>query len=236
MLANDERAAHDVAVTAEILGARVHHQIRAEFERSLPDRRRERVVAADERAALAAHLRDERSMSLMFSIGFDGVSIQTSRVCGVSAARTASSFVMSTNVCAHAHRPDDFAQLRCGAVIGLDRRDDVIARTQQAKHGERRGGARSVRGCVSAAFQRRDALLERRSSRIAGARVRVAARELTVGVALKRGAQCASPARPHPLRTSTSRPRGSAAVSIFMLVCAVTCTTDTVLHAASASG
>ena len=51
----NRRAADDVGVAAEVLGRRMHDEVGAELQRALVDRRRERVVDGDERAALARH-------------------------------------------------------------------------------------------------------------------------------------------------------------------------------------
>ena len=129
------------------------------------------------------------STSLMLSIGFEGVSIHTSRVLSVSACAHDFGVRHVDERVAHAHRADDVAQLLGGAVIDLDRRDHVIARTQQAEDRERCAGAGRICGRVRAAFERRDALLERAAARIVGTDVGIAARELAVDVALVRRAQ-----------------------------------------------
>ena len=49
VVVHDERAADDVGVAAEVLGGRVHDDIRPERQRLLQRRRRERVVDHDER-------------------------------------------------------------------------------------------------------------------------------------------------------------------------------------------
>ena len=66
---------------------------------------------------------------------------------------------------ADAHRADDVAQLLGGAVIALDRRQHVIARPEQAENRERCAGAGRIRSRLRAAFERRDALLERAAAR-----------------------------------------------------------------------
>ena len=60
-IAGGDEPADDVGVTAEVLGGRVHHDVGAELERPLQERRGERVVDDDARAALVrdrAHAQD----------------------------------------------------------------------------------------------------------------------------------------------------------------------------------
>ena len=70
----DQRAADDVGVAAEVLRQRVQHEVRAELERPLQERRRERVVDDDELAARVRDLRRTAAMSVMRSSGLVGVS------------------------------------------------------------------------------------------------------------------------------------------------------------------
>ena len=80
-----DRAADGVRVPAEVLGRRVHDGVGAELQRPLVDRRRERVVDRDERAARA---RDRRpATSTTFSVGLVGVSTQISFVVGAHRRR-----------------------------------------------------------------------------------------------------------------------------------------------------
>ena len=57
-LARHHRAAHHIAVTIEVLGRGVDHQIRSERQRLLPGRREKRVVDHDERTAGVPEGRD----------------------------------------------------------------------------------------------------------------------------------------------------------------------------------
>jgi hypothetical protein len=74
----DHGAADDIAVAVQILGGGVHHQVRAERERLLPERREKRVV--DHRPARRPHAphRRWRGCRRPRSSGLLGVSIHTS--------------------------------------------------------------------------------------------------------------------------------------------------------------
>ena len=85
--------AHDqVAVAGEVLGGAHHRVVRAELERALAQRARERVVDGDDARRRRAPRRSARGRSSTSSPGLEGDSSHTSVAPG-SAARTASSSV-----------------------------------------------------------------------------------------------------------------------------------------------
>ena len=72
----DDRAADHVAVAVQVLGGRMHDEVRAERQRLLPERREEGVVDHHQRAGRVRGLGD-RAISMIRSSGLLGVSIQT---------------------------------------------------------------------------------------------------------------------------------------------------------------
>ena len=182
----DERAADDVRVAAEVLGHRVGHDVRAEGERPLKVRRRERVVDARESAVIARDLRDRRNirdpqerigraldpheLRLFFESFLDRV-----RVGRIDESE---------------RKPEALVDLRhdpVRAAVEVISRDDVIARRQKAQHRVDRGHARREAQPVLAALELGERLLERRARRIARARVLVALGLRGLGLDVGRG-------------------------------------------------
>ena len=95
LVVGDGDAADDVAVTADILGRRMDHDLRAQRQRLLKIWRCERIVDRDDLARSRGAARS-RAMSTSLSSGLLGVSTQKSFVFGRIASRTASGSVMST--------------------------------------------------------------------------------------------------------------------------------------------
>jgi hypothetical protein len=78
---------------------------------------------------------------------------------------------------------DDVTKLFRRAVVTLERRNHMIALTQQTEHGKRRGRARGESKRCSAAFERGYALFQSLTIGIVGSDVRIATRVRAVCVA-----------------------------------------------------
>ena len=172
----DDDAAHRRAVAAQVLGHRVDDDVGAVLERPAQVRRGERVVD-DERNAGAVRDVGQRGdvadveLRIADRLRIDrlGVRLQRGAECGRIVG------VDERRVDAELRERD--RELRIGAAVERARGDDVVAvaRERQQRHHLRRhaGGGGERR---AAAFERRDALLERRDGRIRDARIDVAER------------------------------------------------------------
>ncbi len=111
-------------------------------------------------------------MSAMDSNGLVGVSTQISRVCGVIAARTASTSDSATGVYWTSHSGEHLVDQPEGAAVGVVGDDHVVAgpqhRPQRAVGGGHAGTERPPEGAL---FDGRQRGLQRGPGRVAGARV-----------------------------------------------------------------
>jgi hypothetical protein len=96
LVLDDDGPAAGIGVPADVLGRRMDHDVGAEGQRLLQVRGGEGVVD-DQQAPAAWAISAIAAMSVIFIIGFDGVSTHTMRVFPpATAARTASRSAMST--------------------------------------------------------------------------------------------------------------------------------------------
>ena len=165
---DDDRAADDVGVPAEVLRRRVHDDVGAELERALDDRRGERVVDGDERVAACAPA--IAAMSTTLSSGFVGVSTQTSFVSGRTRARDRVGVGLVDEVVVAGPSGEHLVDQPVGAAVEVVGQHDVVAGLAAAVSSAWVGRhAAGERGAVAALE-----LAERRSS---AARVGLAERE-----------------------------------------------------------
>ena len=169
-VARQDGAADDVTVAVEVLGRRVHDHRRAQIERALQHRGRERVVDGDLRAGLGRDLGDGRDVDdLEHRIGGRLEPYEArvgphrgSHLCGV----------------AHVHERSLEAPLLHDLVEDAERASVDVVTAEHVVAGlqaeQDRGGRRASaaeRDAVLGAFERGEAALERGARRVAGARV-----------------------------------------------------------------
>lgn len=77
-LAARHRAAEHAALAVEVLGGRMHDDVRAELQRTLQRRRAEAVIHREQHACLRA-IAATPAMSMTSVSGLDGVSVKNSR-------------------------------------------------------------------------------------------------------------------------------------------------------------
>ena len=200
--------ADGVRVAGEVLRRRVEHDVRAERQRALEGRRRERVVD-DEQRPLGIGRRGGRrarsataSMSMTFRCGFDGVSSQTSRVVASSPSRRtpAGSVARSAPAGRDPAWPGDPLEVAPRAAVDVVADEDRLAWSDELGDRGRRRGAARERDPVPAALEGGDRPLQPLAGRVLAPGVLVAA-----GSADRRlpGRTCSS-------GRSAARPRRSA--------------------------
>ena len=182
----DDGATHHVGVPAEVLGRRVQDQVGAEPERRLEDGRGGGVVAEVAGAGGVGDLADARNVRDLPQ----GVRGRLRP----HEPRVRLHRLLHGGEIGHVDErrleppaAERLAQQARGAVIGVERRDDVVAGGQRLEdRGRRRRGRRERRRRL-AALERGQTRLERAAVRIGVARVEEAARIRAVGLALERG-------------------------------------------------
>ena len=153
-----DEPAHDVGVTAEVLGRRVHDDVGAELERPLQERRGERVVDDDARAALVRDRADAEDVD----DGERGVGgrldpHQRGAVGPVALERVEVGEVgdgpLDARRCEHLrHQPE-------GAAVRVVGDDHALAGLEQPQHRVLGRHAAGEREAVERALERRQALL-----------------------------------------------------------------------------
>jgi len=185
---DDERPAHDVAVTADVLGRRVHDDVGAERDRLLQVRRREGVVDREHsthRARVRSDSADVRDREHRVRGGLDPHELGATgldRVEDRARVREVDRRVVDAPRAEHARDEP------VGAAVRVVGHDDVVARPQRRAQQRVLGceprGERERRG---AALGRAQRLFERRARRVARARVLVPAAQPADAVLLVGG-------------------------------------------------
>ena len=167
-------AADDVGVTVQILGRRMHHEIEAEFQRSLDPRARERIVGNREHVAPARDLRhrrefDELQQRIAGRLDPDHLRLGTdrrfdpSRIGHVDEAHAQARRAL-------AHVLEQPVRAAVEVVAG----DDMCARVERIEDGRHPGQPRREGETAGTAFEIGHAGLQRGPRRIGRARVVVA--------------------------------------------------------------
>ena len=181
-------AAEDVAVAAEILGRRVHHEIGAELNRPLQDGCRPRVVDGEPRA------RPARDRGSGRDVGH--VQPRVRRRLSPDEPGTRSHGRLDGRRIGHVHERrlqapprEVIAQQDRRAVVGILGRDHVIAGIERLEDGRRRGRSGRERRGARAAFQLAETRLEREPRGVGRPRVNETAGILAVRGALEGSGQ-----------------------------------------------
>src|SRR4051794_20881752 len=167
-LLDDRRTADRVGVAAEVLRGRVHHRVRAELERALVDRGRERIVDRHERAALALdHAREVDDVERRVGRRLDP---DQHRVVAYGALERVE-VALVHHVVLEAEAREHLVDEPVGAAVEVVGQDHVRAGARDRRDERVLGGhARGERGGVPA-LQRAQRRLERRARRVGRARV-----------------------------------------------------------------
>ncbi len=183
VVARHERAADQVRVSAEVLRHRMQHDVRAELERLLQVRRRERVVHDAPRARLVREVRHGGDVDHLEERVGGGLDPHERRVLPYD--RTARDQVR------HVHRVEleaplvhDTGEQPVGPAVHVVRDQDVVPRLQRQQQRRRRAEPARETQALRAALERGEHLLQRLPRRVAGAgvvpRLRLADRRLCV--------------------------------------------------------
>ncbi len=171
VVANDRDAADHVRVAVEILGGRVHDDVRTQAERALQHRGSKGVVDHDQQAALARDLgngSDIDQLEHRVGRGLDphhlGIGanrrLERSRVGQVDEAE-----IQAGSAATHA------LEQAKGAAVQVVHRHHVAAGIQQLHHRRGGGHAGGERKCARTAFQRGDATLVGEARGVMGTRI-----------------------------------------------------------------
>jgi hypothetical protein len=188
VLADDERASNQIAVAAEVLRRRVHHDVGAVGERSLEQRRRPRVVHHAARADVV-RTRGQRG-------DVDHTQERVRRRLHPDDLRGGPEQALHAREVAHVARVDvqppgreHLAREPEGAVVGIRRKQDVVAGGERLEDriGGRHAGRERDRGGTS--LERRERRLERLATGIRHPGVEKTLPVAAVGLALERGTE-----------------------------------------------
>ncbi len=173
VVGGDHDAAHHVGVPAQVLGGRVHHDVRAEFQRLLQVWRGEGVVHDQLRARVAGNLRQGGDVTdveqrIGGRLDPDQLGVRLDRRPHCVHIGHWGGGVLDSPAGKHlVHQPER-------AAVGVVRNDQVVAGPQggaQHRVGGRHAGRE--RAPMPTAFQRGQTFLQRGAGRVAGAGVLV---------------------------------------------------------------
>ena len=176
VLAGDEDAAGDIGVAAQVLGGRVHGDVRAQVQRPLEDRRGPGVVAHQARSHVVGQVGDggdigDTEQGVGGRLGPDQASAGAQGGFDLRQVR-------------HVHkrrlqppRPQNLAQNLGGPVVGIVGGNDMVARLERLADGKGGGRPRCKGQPRRAAFERRQPRFERPAIGVVGAGIDVAVGE-----------------------------------------------------------